>query len=82
MNALLTISARGQVTLPEPLRRKLGLKGGDLLALEDREGRIVLKPQAVFERYEDDQIEQWDVEDQLDSEERRRIIEASRQPGS
>lgn len=76
MNELLTVSARGQVTLPATLRRRLGLKGGDVLVLESRGERIVLKPQAVFDRYSDDQIEQWDVEDRLDGDERRRIVEA------
>lgn len=76
MTELLTVSARGQVTLPATLRRKLGLRGGDVLVLESKGKRIVLKPQAVFDRYDDDQIEQWDVEDRLGDDERQRIIEA------
>lgn len=76
VNELLTVSARGQVTLPATLRRKLGLKGGDVLVLESQGERIVLKPQAVFDRYDDDQVEQWVVEDRLDGDERQRIIEA------
>ena len=81
MKELLTVSARGQVTLPATLRRKLGLKGGDVLVLESQGERIVLKPQAVFDRYDDDQIEQWVVEDRLDSDERQRIVEALTQSG-
>lgn len=76
MNELLTVSARGQVTLPATLRRKLGLRGGDVLVLESQGEHIVLKPQAVFDRYDDEQIEQWNVEDRLDGGERRRIIKA------
>lgn len=75
MNELLTVSARGQVTLPATLRRRLGLRGGDVLVLESQGEHIVLRPQAVFDQYDDDQIEQWDVEDRLDGDERRRIIE-------
>ena len=75
MNELLTVSARGQVTLPATLRRRLGLRGGDVLVLESQGEHIVLRPQAAFDRYDDDQIEQWDVEDRLDGDERRRIIE-------
>ena len=37
---------------------------------------IVLKPQAVFDRYDDEQIEQWNIEDRLDGDERQRMIEA------
>ena len=76
MNELLTVSARGQVTLPATLRRRLGLRGGDVLVLESQGEHIVLRPQAAFDRYDDDQIAQWDVEDRLDGDERRRIIEA------
>ena len=76
MNVLLTVSARGQVTLPATLRRRLGLRGGDVLVLESQGEHIVLRPQTAFDRYDDDQIEQWDVEDRLDGDERRRIIEA------
>ena len=36
----------------------------------------VLKPQAVFDRYNDEQIEQWNIEDRLDGDERQRLIEA------
>ena len=75
MNVLLTVSARGQVTLPATLRRRLGLRGGDVLVLESQGEHIVLRPQTAFDRYDDDQIEQWDVEDRLDGDERRRIIE-------
>ena len=75
MNELLTVSARGQVTLPATLRRRLGLRGGDVLVLESQGEHIVLRPQTAFDRYDDDQIEQWDVEDRLDGDERR-IIEA------
>ena len=81
MIELLTVSARGQVTLPATLRRKLGLKRGDVLVLESQGERILLKPQAAFDRYDDDQIEQWVVEDRLDGDERRRIIEALKQSG-
>lgn len=76
MNELLTVSARGQVTLPATLRRRLGLRGGDVLVPESQGEHIVLRPQTAFDRYDDDQIEQWDVEDRLDGDERRRIIEA------
>ena len=36
---------------------------------------IVPKPQAVFDRYDDEQIEQWNIEDRLDGDERQRMIE-------
>lgn len=74
----LIVSSRGQVTLPAATRKRLGIKGGDVVILEDRGSEIVLKPGLVLEiqHYGDDQIAQWDAEDKLDERERRRIHNA------
>lgn len=39
------LSTKGQVVLPSPLRRRLGLRAGDTLRITDENGRIVLTPQ-------------------------------------
>ena len=39
------ISSKGQVVLPGPIRRKLGLRAGDALDARVKDGRIVLVPQ-------------------------------------
>lgn len=39
------VSTKGQVVLPGPLRRKLGIRAGDALTAEIEGGRIVLTPQ-------------------------------------
>jgi len=38
------ISTKGQVVLPGPIRRRLGLRAGDPLDAEVEGGRIVLTP--------------------------------------
>jgi AbrB family looped-hinge helix DNA binding protein len=38
------VSTKGQVVLPVPLRRRLGLRAGDPLDASVEEGRIVLTP--------------------------------------
>ena len=38
------VSTKGQVVLPGPLRRKLGIRAGDPLDAGIEEGRIVLTP--------------------------------------
>ena len=38
------VSTKGQVVLPGPIRRKLGLRAGDLLDVKEERGRIVLTP--------------------------------------
>ena len=74
----LIVSNRGQITLPAAMRKRLGIKGGDIVILEDRGTEIVLKPAVVLElqHYSDDDIRNWDAEDRLDDRERARILDA------
>ena len=39
------VSTKGQVVLPGPLRRKLGIRAGDPIEVKIEGGRIVLTPQ-------------------------------------
>jgi len=61
------VSARGQITLPAKVRRRLGLAAGGVVVLEEREGEIVLRPAAVLEieAFSDTDIAAWDKEDRL-----------------
>ena len=76
MNETLVLSSRGQITLPAVLRKRLGLKTGDVLILEDRGSEIVLKPGVVIETqyYSDEEIAEWDEADRLSDRERARIL--------
>jgi AbrB family looped-hinge helix DNA binding protein len=38
------VSTKGQVVLPSPIRRKLGLRPGDSLEAEVKDGSVVLTP--------------------------------------
>lgn len=78
MSHTLVVSSRGQITLPAVTRKRWGIKGGDVVILEDRGGEIVLKPGMVLEiqQYSDDQVAQWDADDKLDDRERARILDA------
>ncbi|HEX5759544.1 MAG TPA: AbrB/MazE/SpoVT family DNA-binding domain-containing protein [Thermoanaerobaculia bacterium] len=42
-----TMDAAGRVVIPKPLRERLGLSGGEILELREREGRIELEPAAT-----------------------------------
>lgn len=42
----ITISAKGQVVIPASIRKKLGLKKGEKLAIMEEEGYIKLVPPA------------------------------------
>ena len=44
---LVRIQEKGQVTLPVAVRRRLGLKKGDLVAVEATEQAVVITPQEV-----------------------------------
>ena len=76
MNETLVVSSRGQTTLPATLRKRLGIKGGDVMILEGRGDEIVPKPGVVVELrlYGDEQVARWDAEDALSDEERTRIL--------
>ncbi len=78
MAQTLVVSDRGQITLPARVRKRMGIKGGDVMILEDRPEEIVLRPGIVleFERYSDEQIAEWDAADRLDGEERARLLQA------
>ena len=39
-----TISEKGQISIPILLRRRYGLKKGDKLAVEENDGAIILRP--------------------------------------
>ncbi|MBW1778398.1 MAG: AbrB/MazE/SpoVT family DNA-binding domain-containing protein [Deltaproteobacteria bacterium] len=77
MRQNLTVSSKGQITLPAGLRKKLGIQTGDTVIAEEKNGELVLRPAAVveIEIYSDDQIDRWDNEDRLDTETRKRILE-------
>ena len=78
MSDTLIVSSRGQITLPAATRKRLGIKGGDVVILEDRGNEIVLKPGVVLEVeiYSDEQIAAWGAADRLDDGERERIVDA------
>ena len=78
MSETLIVSSRGQVTLPAATRKRLGIKGGDVVILEHRGNEIVIKPGVVLEVeiYSDEQIAQWNADDKLGNEERQRILDA------
>ena len=78
----MVVSGRGQITLPAALRKRLGLKGGDVVILEERDSEIVLKPGVVLEvqLYSDEQIAEWDADDALAADERDRLVRKLGQP--
>ena len=77
MRESLTVSGRGQITLPASMRKRLGIEAGGVLIAEEREGDIVLRPAAVLEieTYSDADIARWDAEDRLDDAERTAIVQ-------
>jgi antitoxin PrlF len=71
----LVVSTRGQITLPSELRRRLGIREGGVVTLEERDGALILRPAAVFEltMYSDREIARWDAEDAVTDAEKGRI---------
>ena len=48
-----TMGERGQVTIPKALRRSLGLRAGDAVQFEERQGKIVLSRTARSDPWTD-----------------------------
>ena len=73
---LLTVSSRGQITLPAEMRRHLGITPGGAVIVEECNGELRLKPAAVLEleRYSNAQIADWDQADVLPAAEREAIL--------
>ena len=76
MQQTLIVSSRGQLTLPSNLRKRLGLRNGGAVIMEERNNEVVIKPAAVLEieMYSDDQIAVWDEDDRLSPEERSNLL--------
>lgn len=63
----LTVSPRGQITLPKRVRARLRLAPGSVLLLREEGGRLVLDPAAVtpVQLYSDDEIERLVAADRV-----------------
>ena len=62
LREVLTVSSRGQITLPAEMRRHLGIEPGGAVIVEDCGGELRLKPAAVLEveSYSDEVIAELD----------------------
>ena len=76
MKENIVVSGRGQITLPASMRRRLGIRAGGVLVVEDRKGKLVLRPAAIVEldTYTEEEIARWEREDRLAPGERSRIL--------
>ena len=73
---LSVVQEKGQVTIPSEIRKKLGLKKGDLVAFVETEQGVLISPQEVIAAESLDQIGQILREKGLTIEE---LIESGRE---
>lgn len=76
MRQTLIVSTRGQITLPADIRKQFGIKSGEPVIIEDRNGELVLKPATVMavEMYSPKQVAEWDEKDQLSDAKRKALL--------
>ena len=76
MRESLTVSSRGQITLPADIRKRMGIVAGGVVIIEEREDEVALLPAAVLEieTYGDVDIARWNAEDHLEEAERMNIL--------
>ena len=77
MRQHLTMSDKGQITLPASFRKRYGLGSGSLLILEDYDGGLALKPAEAIpvEIYSDEQIAEWEKEYAFKPGERKKFTQ-------
>jgi AbrB family looped-hinge helix DNA binding protein len=61
MKTTVSVSPKGQITLPSDLRKKYGIEPGGLLNVEETGGKLVLTPAVAveLEMYSDEDIARW-----------------------
>lgn len=76
MRQTLIVSTRGQITLPADIRKQFGIKSGEPVIIEARNGELVLKPAAVLElaMYTPQQIAEWDEQDKMNEAQRKALL--------
>lgn len=50
--AIMVLNSKGQVTLPQAVRKSLGIREGDVLAVSVDGTRIVLTPKVLVDRHQ------------------------------
>lgn len=76
MRETLIVSSRGQITLPAAIRKRIGIKEGSAVIIEERGNELVLKPAAVFEieMYDEKQIADWEKADRMNAQEKNTLL--------
>lgn len=76
MRQTLIVSTCGQITLPADIRKQFGIKSGEPVIIEYRNGEFVLKPATVLavEMYSPEQVAEWDEQDQLSDAKRKAVL--------
>jgi AbrB family looped-hinge helix DNA binding protein len=77
MKSTVTVSSRGQITLPSWFRKKMGIENGGVVRVEELNGKIVLTPAIVteVEMYSDEQIKTWAEEDRFQPGEKEALLD-------
>ena len=87
MGQMATVSSKGQIVIPATIRKKLRLKGGTRLAVNERDGEITLTPNPYDELlalrgclcHVEEDVEGWWMEEKRKEREREEAkIEAER----
>lgn len=84
MNAdTVKVDARGAVVIPARLRRRLGITASSLMLVEERDGRLVLRPALALpvERYAPERRAEFMLNNALDDEDYQRALAAVRAMG-
>ena len=57
--SIVKVTRKGQITIPKGIRDTLNIKEGDLLKVEERDGRIIIKKLGIPEQGKPEGIEEY-----------------------
>lgn len=81
MSEIITPLAKGQITIPAPIRRKLKITENTIFRVEIKNGGIFLKPLTIDWRdkyirdFSDEELDSFVKDDKLDSKSLKKIRE-------
>jgi AbrB family looped-hinge helix DNA binding protein len=78
MAQMATVSSKGQIVIPAPIRKKLRIKGGTQVAVSEKDGEITLTPNPYDEllalrgclSHVEEDVEAWWMEEKRKERER------------
>lgn len=61
MIEILTVSSKGQVVIPQSIRKQLKIRPGTKLVMQTQQEKVILQTESEFEKHLVDEDKQWEL---------------------